>query len=504
MTLLILFFPDLVVCFVTLWENLYRYPPKYGPEWGSGGIFGLRYHKNVLYYTVAFDAEAHFHHEGEERIYQFDKVGNLPTSGGDTYNAVATVDDSIYFGGWVHAPAIYKEEDSTIRFVNKYSHVHEYDTKNDEIRLLWTDSIHAEKKWTGEVSDILYDPYNDRLLLAREDGDENLGIYALDRDRGEIELLNDSPSPKGALVHDTMFFGVGENFELTGLKAIHALNLITEEWREFSLGLSIDGGEYLLPYIGEVASIYNRVMAFVRGGIFAGNPLDEEEIRFARLFDFSTLYSPMRNNALPIGGGLLIAYNSMHDQVYQPKGTLENEFKEFTNTVIGPSVLLYITPPMVKIVGVFGTRITSIEKMGGKILLGTNTTPNVSRATPFDTGQRGITVLDESTLQRSPPPVTFSLPLKYPTKAMNEFNAGTFGGIPITGYSNPRMIIYASKRNTLQINEYDLALPLFKAHNEEVTLEKGKNLIDLSRYSGILSFKLEKGDEDGKARIELR
>lgn len=489
---------------MTLWEKLYRYPPRYGPEWGSGGIFGLRYHKNVLYYNVAFDAEAHFLRENKERIYGFNKVGKLPTSGGDTYNAVATVDDSIYFGGWVHAPAIYKEKDSRIRFVNKYSHVHEYNTKNDDIRLLWTDSIHDEKKWAGEVSDIIYDPYNDRLLLAREDGDKHLGIYALDRNSGDVEQLNDSPSPKGALVHDHVFFGVGKNFELTGLKAIYALNLITEEWEEFSLGSSIDDGEYLIPYIGEVASLYNRVIAFVRGGVFAGNPLDNEKIRFARLFDFSTLYSPMRNNTLPIGGGLLIAYNSMHDQVYQPKGTLENEFKKFTNPVIGPSVLLYITPPMVKVVGVFGTRVTSIEKMGGKILLGTNTTPNVSRATPFDTGQRGITVLDENILHRSPPPATFTLPLKYPTTAMNDFKAGTFGGIPLTGYLHPRMVIYASKKNTLEINEYDLSLPMLDAYSEEVTLEKGKNIIDLRSYSGILSFKLEKGDKAGKARIELK
>lgn len=489
---------------MTLWEQLHRYPPRYGPEWGSGGIFGLRFHDNVLYYTVSFDGEAHFIRDGKKTLYEFGRVGKQPTSGGDTYNAVEVVDESIYFGGWIHAPAIYKEDEPTIRFVNKYSHVHEYDIENDEIQLLWTDSIHDEEKWAGEVSDIIYDPYNDRLLLAREDGHENLGIYALDRETHDTELLRDTPSLKGALVHDNVFFAVGRNFEPTGLQNIHALNLITNEWREFPLGSAVDDGASILPFIGDVGSLYNRVITFVRGGLYAGNPLDEEELRFARLFDFSTLYSPMRNNALPIGGGLLIAYNSMHDQVYQPEGPFEEEFKEVTSTVVGPTVLLYVTPPMAKIVGVFGTRVTSIEKMGGKLLLGTNTTPNVSRATPFDTGERGITVIDEKILHESPPPVTFSLPLKFPSRAMEEYEAETFGGIPLHGYTDPKMILYASRGNTLHLHEYDLSLPLRDAHTEKVNLKRGKNIIDLSGYSGIVSFTLAHGDMEGEARITLK
>jgi|Deesub1362B_J571_1020462.scaffolds.fasta_scaffold00024_2 hypothetical protein len=492
--------------YMTVWSRLYRFPPRYGPEWGSGGIFGLRYHKDVLYFTVAFEGEAHFVRENDERIYEFELVGEKPTSGGDTYNAVDVVDEFIYFGGWVHAPAIYngKGESSTISFVNKYSHIHEYDVENDEIRLVWKDSIHHLTDWAGEVSDIIYDPVNDRLLIPREDGHQNLGIYAIDRKTGKAELLNPTRSLKGTILHDNACFGVGLNFA-NGLEGIHCLDLVTQKWEKFPLDSSIDDNSIMRPILGDIASAYNRLFAFVRGGLFVGNPLNDETMKFARLFEFYTAYGPIRTNALSIGGGVLIAYNSIHDAFYKPRTEQEIKLAKFTNTIVGPSVLLYITPPMAKIVGAFGARITSIEKVGGKILLGTNTTPNTGAldATPHDTGNKDIVVLDEKILQEKPPEVSFSLPLAFPSMAM-QFGAGTFGGIPLEGYKEPRLIIYSSKDNELTIYEYDLSLPLMQAYQDRLDLKKGRNVIDLSSFSGIVSFKLKEPEFNGKARIELK
>ncbi len=483
----------------------YRFPPRYGPEWGSGGIFGLRYHNGVLYYTLAFEAEAHFADvkSGEEKVYDFTLVGNAPTSGGDTYNAVETVDEFIYFGGWVHAPAVYRE-DRRILFNNKYSHVHVYDTENGSIRLLWKDSIHHERDWAGEVSDIIYDPYGDRLLLPREDGHANLGVYSLDRRSGKIERLSDKPSLKGTLVHDVVFFGIGRNFS-EGLREMLALDLITGKMESFPLGGSVDGGSYVKPDYGDLASAYNRAFAFVRGGLFAGNPMMDEEFRFYRLFDFYTLYSPYRVNAVNVGGGILTAFNAHHDAVYRPSVEYEGLAWRATNTIAGPSVLVYITPPMARIVAAFGARVTSVEKMGGKILVGTNTAPNTSstEATPFDTGNRDIVVLDEKVLQERPPAVSFSIPLALPSAA-KDFNAGTFGGIPLDGYREPRLILKLSENNRLTVHEYDLSLPANEADSEVFELERGRNVIDLSSFSGIVSFDLWRKDLKGKARIELR
>ncbi|MDV3103223.1 DUF2139 domain-containing protein [Thermococcus waiotapuensis] len=483
----------------------YRFPGRYGPEWGSGGIFGLRYHNGTLYFTLAFEAKAYFIDvkSGEEKTYDFTLLGGAPTSGGDTYNAVETVDGFIYFGGWVHAPAVYRE-DRRILFNNKYSHVHAYDTEEGSVKLLWKDSIHHETDWAGEVSDIIYDPYGDRLLLAREDGHANLGVYSLDRRSGRAEALVREPSPKGTRVHDTAFFGIGNNFT-EGLREFGALDLISGRWEAFKPGKSVDGRPYIRPELGAMASAYNRAFAFVRGGIFAGNPFMGEEFSFYRLFDFYTFYAPFRVNAINVGGGILTAFNAHHDAVYRPNSGDSGIGWTSTNTMAGPSVLVYIAPPVVKIVGAFGARVTSIEKMNGKLLIATNSAPNTgaTEATPFDTGNRDIVLLDEKVLQERPPAVSFSLPLALPSVA-RALGGGTFGGIPLDGYREPRALFYLSGDNRLTVYEYDLSLPAGEATAETFELRAGKNILDLSSFSGIVSFELEKPEKKGKIRVELR
>jgi len=150
---------------------LHDHPPSYAPEWGSGGIFGLKYYRGVLYYTLAFDAVSYFITDSGVERYRFEQVGPLPTSGGDTYNAVEAVDDVIYFGGWVHAPAAYEGGESSLRgtisFTNKYSHVHLYDIGDRRISLLWKEGAGRGDEWAGEVSEIIYNPVQDELLIAR-------------------------------------------------------------------------------------------------------------------------------------------------------------------------------------------------------------------------------------------------------------------------------------------------------------------------------------------------
>lgn len=63
---------------------------------------------------------------------------------------------------------------------------------------------------------------------------------------------------------------------------------------------------------------------------------------------------------------------------------------------------------------------------------------------------------------------------------------------PLTGYTYPRRIIYASKDNTIQIKEYDLSLPILESYSDEVTIKKGKNIVNLRSYSGILFLSLKK------------
>ncbi|MEM3912288.1 MAG: DUF2139 domain-containing protein [Desulfurococcaceae archaeon] len=489
-------------------KELY-YPPRYGPEWGSGGIFGLKYHRGVLYYTLAFEAIAHFIRKDEVKRYRFELVGSPPASGGDTYNAVDAVDEFIYFGGWVHAPAIYKGktngESATISFVNKYSHVHEYDISNDNVRILWKESIHHETDWVGEISEIIYDPVNDRLLLARADGMVNLGVYQLNRRGGEYKKLSELPALKGAIFHDYACFDALPNWK-KGASGIQCLELTSNKSKKVAFDdyskRSLDGDDVNWPITGVASTTHGRFFLFVRGGVFIGNPIDEsiEPVTFVRMFDFvKSGYYARRTMAKPVGGGILVAFNAYSEALLYPTDSFEEFLKLATNTIVGPSVLVYITPPVARIVGAFGARITGFELVKDKLVLATSNMANTGRydATPIDTGYRSILMIDQSILSNQPPPVRFSI------KGIQVENK-TFGGIPLAGYKEPRLIINSSIDNKVTIYGYDLSLPLQYPERDVFAIGKGKNIIELKSYgNSIVAFKLEKADLSSVIKIDL-
>lgn len=485
-------------------SKLHRFVPRYGPEWGSGGIYGLRYHRETLYFNLSFEAEAHMLHEDEERIYCYDQVGCKPVSGGDTYNAVDVADDYIYFGGWVHAPAVYSrtEQARGISFVNKYSHVHEYDTRERKVRLVWKESIHHETEWTGEVSEIVYDPVGDRLLLARADGHANLGIYTLDRRSGTLSQVSGDAGVKGTLFLDTACFDKSSVGDLIGLQC---MDLSTGKWfkREITdiSKISIDGGGGIRPFVGCMTSAYARLFVFIKGGVLVGNPLDTtmDSMGFVRLFDFvDSGYSPSRTVALPIGGGILTAFNAFTHGLINPTNALEAKAMDTMNTIVGPSLLVYISPPMVRIIGSLGARITSIESMGDRILVGTSTTANLARsdATPIDAGYRDLLAFNHSIIFSTPPAVAF-------TVSGNRVSNVNWGGIPLFGYREKKITINATKDNRLTVLEYDVALPIRSAEKDCYQIAEGKNVIDLKSYSRIVSFKLEDVDPNSLIHLSL-
>jgi hypothetical protein len=257
-------------------------PPSYAPEWGSGGIFGLSYCKGVLYYTLAFEAEANFVSEGGRRVYRFEELGPGPVSGGDTYNAVACVDDRIFFGGWVHNPVIYKGKrgyEGEIDFRNKYSHIHVYDVRDDSIKLVWSESIRNESRWAGEVSEIIYDPLKSKLAVARGDGHENLGVYIVDPSSGRAERASSIPALKGALFLDYACFDMQEDW-IRGVDGVQCMDLVSGRWYRFNVDdwskVSVDGGDVLFRGSGYAISAYTRYFHFFRGGFIVGNPVEPE------------------------------------------------------------------------------------------------------------------------------------------------------------------------------------------------------------------------------------
>lgn len=485
------------------------YPPRYGPEWGSGGIFGLKYHKGVIYFTLAFEAEAHFIKEDYEKIYKYELTGPGPRSGGDTYNSIETVDEHIYFGGWVHAPAIYmsKKEGkmAEISFKNKYSHVHVYNIYNDKIELLWIEGLNNEVEWVGEISEIIYDPINDRLLLARGDGMVNLGVYQIDRKGKNYLRLSEIPAQKGSYFYDHICFDMFKNW-VEGVSGIQCIDLVENKTRYLYLNdigkRSVDGDETRWKLPGSAISAYGRFFLFVRGGILVGNPVDEfiESITFYRLFDFGlSAFSPRRGMAKAFAGGILSVFNSYSEAIIYPTNDYEKTIAEASNTIVSPSLLLYITPPVVKIIAAFGARITGFEFISNKILIASNTMANTFRydALPIDAGFRSFTILDQNIINSSPPPLTILV-------KGSQIKNKTFGGIPLTGYKEPKLKIYSKKNNILHIYEYNLMLPPTHAIDNTYNISKGVNIIELDGYrNSIISFKFDEEDEGTLIKIEL-
>jgi hypothetical protein len=467
----------------------FDYAPRLGPEWGSGGIFGLKHHRGVLFFDLAFEAEAHFSTGDEESVYRFDLVGQGPRSGGDTYNAVEAVDDHIYFGGWVHAPAEYKgrkDAGGTISFRNKFSHLHSYDVRERKVSLLWTDSLRNETEWAGEVSEILYDPVGDRLVLARADGHKNLGIFAASRKDGKVEPLSDLPGLKGAQFLDYLIFDVQHDWT-RGMEAMQTLDLVSGKRSVAPLDyakISLDGGGVQSPSPGCAMSAYSNLFFFVRGGVVVGDPVDAPgDMRFLRLFDFRSHYAPSRTMAKSIAGGALVAFNAYSHGSRRPGSGPDS------SPIAGPSVLVYITPPQARIVGAFGARITGFERVGGDLIVAASNEANLGfdDATPMDTGHRDLSMFNLGQLLGRSPPVTFHV-------AGSSVGGDTWGGLPVDGYSYAELVCEAAQANKIIINEYHLSLPVTPARTESYELKPGRNRVDLSAFHGILSFKLEKAD----------
>lgn len=465
--------------------NQYRFRPHYSPEWGSGGVFGLRYHRGFLYYMLSFDARAHFISRDFYKQYDLSLVGPPPRSGGDTYNASDAIDNKIFFGGWVHAPVKYIAGERRLDFSSKYSHIHYFDTDNLEVRILWKENAGDKDSWVGEVSNILYDPVEQRLLVSRADGSKNLGVYSVGLEGGSARL-NDKPSLKGALLGDQACFDISEGFE--GFKGLQCLDLVNGRWTyripSDRAKISIDGAGPKKAGVGQVVSFYGRIFVFVRGGYIVWEPWEKEgeDLYFIRLFDLPpTDYGPLRTSYIPLAGGVLVPFNSYTHGILRPKEEWRILARSF-NSPPAPTLLLHFIPPMIRILCPLGARVTSLESLGEKVILGVNTAPNMGGedATPLDLGEKSLLIMDTDTLLRG---CRSSIVIRVKGSDVKQER---WGGIPLMSVKRSTMNIYSSKTNTLKIYEYDASLPPNFLGVESHRINVGKNTIDLSSYRSIV------------------
>ncbi len=464
-------------------ERLYVFPPGRGPEWGSGGIYGLRYHKDALLFTLAFEAEVHIYNYDVDMTYAFDHVGDPPRSGGDTYDAATTVDGQIFFGGWVHAPYAYARTGpyrGRVSFRNKYSHVHVYDVYRDEVRLVWAEGLGDEERWAGEVSEILYNPVDNALLVARGDGHAGLGVYRVDLE-GRAERLMERRVLKGTTLSDMACFNVLND----GLEAVElaCMDMHDGRWLSYPLPSSaVDGHPIAAPRAGPLATTHNRALAFMRGGVAVLGPHGAYTVR---LMDFGRArYGPIRTRAIPLAGGVLAPFNAA------PEASLADPSPP------GPTALAFIAPPMVRLVAAFGARVTSGDAAGPHVLLATNTASNLEgdEACYMDNGYRSIVAVGQWELLNGVARAHFVV-------RGSDVGDAAWGGIPVAGQRRAVLVARLTRDNVLETYEYSLSPD--EAARDRHRLPAGRTVIDLKAYSGIVSFRLTELDPGAVMEIAL-
>ncbi len=483
-----------------------RVPRTVSPEWGCGGIFGLTYTGEALYYTVAFDAKAYFHHDDcSTEIYGYEYIGEPPRSGGDTYNAATRVDNKIYFGGWVHAPAHYKPSTrgiGEVLFTDKYSHVHEYDIAERKTKLLWSEKGTNPRLWVGEITDLLYNPLRDSLLVARGDGHINLGVYEIDRRKGSSAQVTRTRVLRSAIYADHACFTLHHGWG--GTPGITCLDL--ESYREYGIAISnpreisVDNGPLPIYRSGDIAALDTWIISLIRGGTITYDPLGPEKPWFTRLLDFhNSPYGPLRSNALSIGGGLLVAFNASTHSTITGTDELPPEQQRAARRPPAQTLLVYLSPPTARIIAALGVRVTSMALAGPYILVATNTCPNLERydAIRIDYGVKTIQILRHDIVSSTPPSLVLNLPGWY-------VGDSHWGGIPLTGYREVILEIKTEKSTVLETYTYTLSTGPGNADREIHSINPGKNRVDLASNSGlIVSLRLRRALPKATIRLIL-
>lgn len=196
---------------------------------------------------------------------------------------------------------------------------------------------------------------------------------------------------------------------------------------------------------------------------------------------------------------MLVAFNAFAENIVRPVNEFERLLSMETNTIVAPSLLVYITPPTVRIVSALGARVTGIEVIGDELLLACNTMANSGRydAQPIDAGYRTLLPIPTSVLESRPPPVRI-------TVSGAQVEDKVFGGVPLAGYREPRLVVKSTKSNTLSVFEYDLSLPLQQAWRETEKVGIGRNVVELRGFgNAVVSFKLEEPDPKALIHIDL-
>jgi hypothetical protein len=483
---------------------------RLAPEWGSGGVYSLAAPRWGVFYVLSFEglAVSASCTEGERGIAvaSIAELAGLKggrSVGGDTYNARTLVDSRVFFAGWAHFAG---EEDlrsvaatRRLSFSSKYSYFAVWDGDEMEGWVAWMDGPGRGGEWPGEVSEILYNPVRDSLLLARGDGHFSLGVYEapVPRRKGSrvsAALVDGFRPLKGALGLDAACFSSHRGWGGSPGLACYDAATLRRFYSAESRG-AVDGWPLRHYRSGPVFHLGTYVYVAHRGGVTLFDPLGGGSPRTYRLLDFpGSTYGPLRVNAEPALGGYLVPFT--HSAATIKGGDYPEEIYVEARRLSAPTLLVYFYHRGVRVAGVAGYRVTSLTSRGGLLAVAWNTEPNLERLdlTLSEHGEKGITILSlESLLESRPPPLRIS----YSPRP-----GDAFGGLPLEGYLRVEAVLKGCPGGTLRVYYYDLASEAPEA--EVYRVEGGGALrISLDAGGGLASFLVE-GCRDPRFTVTAR
>jgi len=443
----------------------------YAPEWWSHKTFWLKFHPKTKELIVHNGVCAKVYADGE-LIYAYQLFDRFKPGGkrfgGDTWGAIASTEDSVFFGGFAYADT--SLSDSNLTFVNKYSHIHRIGSDGRTISLVWYDGPGTTTSWVGEVTDMLYSPKDYAIYFLRGDGGTD--IWKLDLSSMQVSRATNTGLSlfKMELLYDTIYAIGNDPSSGNGVIVKYSLQDYTTTIINSVTGVHMSNTPVRL--YGQIVQYLNRLWAFGIGGVVSIEPKWNE---YRQMPFFNLSYAPR-----------IVGLRSQKAYVmglpFIPVNPIEMDDEPACNT----GFLLRFDPLNPMLVMPTGY-VSGMETDGRSLYIGTSPQNHNYTVTPvnYEPGVGGVFEIPVATLLGKP----FS-PIHIHDRIWNWTSDTYHLGIPTTGYSKKILRINAPSSFTLNIVFYSLTYNGIKIfpENTTVNLNAGWNKIDLSSYEGVVAM----------------
>ncbi len=443
----------------------------YAPEWWSHKALWLKFHPRTRELIIHDGVCAKVYADGE-LIYAYQLFDKFKTGGkrfgGDTWGAIVNTEDSVFFGGFAYADV--SLSDSSLVFVNKYSHIHRVGPDGRAVDLVWYDGPGTTTGYKPEVTDMLYSPKDNAIYFTRGDGGTD--IWKLDLNTMQVSQVTNTGKSvfKMELFDDMIITGGPDGYGSEGHIVIYNLKNGSTNVVTSVIGKFIDNTPSYRN--GQVVQYMNRVWIFGTGSVIEFEPKFNAFFQFP-FFRFNKIPKVVgiRSQKTYIGGTPIVAVNPMgsDDEPRMPAG-----------------LMLRFETPVPQIIMPTGY-VTGLETDGKYLYIASTPQNHNYRVNPvnYQPGRGGVFAIPVSDIMRKPlAPVEF-------LDEVDNWSAGNYYlGVPINGFSKRVLKVRAPASFTLRLAFYYIWPASTGNHAEEydVSLSAGMNTVDLSSYDGLVAI----------------